>query len=108
MKYRIKSAYVDMTDADLRTTRYADGSLALIASATDEDGFPDEETLSINLGVYGLTPPPGCVYVKDYSEHRGLPQALVTAGVGTIEGAVTFGPFGSAAALFRLNEDVLS
>ena len=108
MKYRIKSQYVDMTDADLRTARYADGSLALIASATDEDGFPDQETLSINLGVYGLTPPPGCVYVKDYSEHEGLPQALVEAGVGTIENAVTFGPFNASAALFRLNEDVLS
>lgn len=76
---------------------YGDGSLALQL-------FTDEgpETLTVNLIAYGLTAPPGHVFVPDYSEHAGLPAALAAAGVAVPVEAITFGPFDTAAVLMKV------
>lgn len=50
------------------------------------------ERLSISLEPYGISPAPGNVFIKDYSEHAGLAQRLVEAGLVTIVGCVTAGP----------------
>jgi hypothetical protein len=42
-----------------------------------------------------MHPPQGHVFVKDYSEHEGLAQALVNAGLVRIVEPITFGPFGT-------------
>lgn len=107
-KYGIESRFVHMRDALVYTGLYADNSLALVATETVEDGFVERETLSVNLSMYPdvRLPPEGHVWVRDYSEHEGLPQALVNAGIGTIVDEVTFGPFGATAKLLLINEDV--
>lgn len=91
----INSRYVHMTDAQVTLEKYADGSLALCAADVDEDGLPNEETFSMNLSHYDMRPPKGHVFVKDYSEHEGLAQALVNAGLVRIVEPITFGPFGT-------------
>lgn len=68
--------YLELEGEMLYVGRYAtDGTLAL--------GFMNEfdeiEVLSVNLGGYGLTPEPNHVFVKDYSEHEGLTDALVAS-----------------------------
>jgi len=104
MTFTIRSKYVHIVDGDVRVTRYADGSLALVAD--DGSGEPPER-LSVNLAGYGMTPPAGHVYVKDYSEHEGLPHALEEAGVAFKEEEVRFGPWGHGW-LMRVSERVLS
>lgn len=107
MPYTIDAVYVHMKDANVRVSQYADKSLALIAEGVDDEGFPDVETLSVNLTAYNLRPAPNCVYVKAYAEHEGLAEALVTAGIGVIEGTIHFGPYNTTAHVLRLNEEVL-
>lgn len=82
----------------LETAEYGDGSLALLGH-DDEGG---RETLSVNLIQHGLVAPAGQFYVKDYSEHEGLADALVTAGVATKGEPVEVGPFGSTCYLMTL------
>lgn len=92
----ITARYVRLKNAQVTLEKYTDGSLALVAQDEDEDGMPNVETLSVNLTAYDLHPPEGHVYVKDHSEHEGLAQALVNAGLVEIIGdKFTFGTFGS-------------
>lgn len=91
----INARYVHMKDAQVTLEKFTDGSLALCATDVDEDGLPNEETFSINLAAYDMHPPEGHVFVKDYSEHEGLAQALVNAGLVRIVEPITFGPFGT-------------
>lgn len=65
-----------------------DPSRDLLMLITDEGA----ERLSISLESYGISPAPGNVFIKDYSEHAGLAQRLVEAGLVTIVGCVTAGP----------------
>lgn len=65
-----------------------DPSQNLLVLITDEGA----ERLSISLEQYGISPAPGNVFIKDYSEHAGLAQRLVAAGLVTIVGCVTAGP----------------
>lgn len=55
------------------------------------------ERLSTNLQCYGLVAAPGCVFVKDWSEHSGLAAALQEAGLVRIVRNVEVGPFASTA-----------
>jgi len=92
----INARYVRMKNAQVTLEKYADGSLALVAEDVDEDGIPNVETLSVNLTAYDMHPPEGHVFVKDHSEHEGLAQALVDAGLVEIVGEkFSFGPFGT-------------
>ncbi|MFE6939588.1 hypothetical protein [Streptomyces chartreusis] len=55
------------------------------------------EPISISLQGYGLTPEPGNVFIKDWSEHSGLTARLTQAGLVQPVHALTAGPFGSKA-----------
>lgn len=98
----IQSRYVHIKDGRLILSQYTDGSPALEVESVDDDGFPDTETLSINLATYGLKAPEGHVYVKDYSEHEGLPTALVAAGVAEYVDEVYLGPFNTRFVLMKV------
>lgn len=51
------------------------------------------EALSIQVAALPI-PAEGRVYVRDYSEHTGMPQALLDAGVATaISSPIGIGPF---------------
>ncbi|QWF85776.1 hypothetical protein [Amycolatopsis sp. CA-230715] len=56
---------------------------------TDE-GF---ERLSVNLDDYGLTPRPGHVFIKDFSEHAGLTERLARRGLVNPRRAYAVGMF---------------
>lgn len=100
---KIDARYVHMEGAKVELGTYADGSLALVASDTDEDGILNQETFSVNLApAYGLVPPEGHVYVKNYSEHEGLPEALEALGIVKIVEWVKFGPYNMPAALVEV------
>lgn len=72
----------------VRQVTYVDGSPCLMIG---------DEVVSINLSQYGLRPEPGRVFIKNWSEHDGLADALVTAGVVEKEVPVWVGPFRSQA-----------
>jgi len=55
------------------------------------------ERISTNLFGYGLVAELGTVFIKDWSENRGLTQSLVEAGVVKIIDTVYVGPFKSRA-----------
>jgi hypothetical protein len=98
MEYTINAKFVNTT-GHVRKANYADGSLALLIT-----NYEGRETLSTNLGAYGLVAPEGHVYVKGVSEHEGLPEALELAGIASKipNGRVTFGPFDSYAWLMKV------
>ncbi|MER6520022.1 hypothetical protein ABT246_24605 [Streptomyces sp. NPDC001553] len=55
------------------------------------------EPISISLQGYGLTPEPGNVFIKDWSEHAGLTARLARAGLVTPLHALTVEPYRSTA-----------
>ena len=66
--------------------------------------FPDgdSEILTVDLLASGYVAFPGEVFVRDYSEHSGLPAALVAAGVcGEVE-KLSVGPFSSSVSRMRV------
>lgn len=102
---KIRARYVHMNNAQVSVQKYTDGSLALVAEDLDEYGLPNTETFSVNLGpAYGLNPPEGHVYIKDYAEHEGLASALAEVGIVTIVEKVHFGPHSSTAHLVKIND----
>lgn len=106
--YDIEARWVRMKNATVEARQYADGSLALTAEALDDDGYPDTETLSVNLTGWGAPPTEeGHIYVPTWSEHEGLPEALVTAGIAEDTGTRIQGPFGVDAVLMRVSPSVL-
>lgn len=93
--------YIDnVTDVQLEETEYEDGSEALIAWYTWDDGEFESVVLSVNLSGYGMYPPKGCLYFRNYAESEGVALALQEAGYGEIIDTV---PIGMASGhLFRL------
>ncbi|WP_394941207.1 hypothetical protein [Psychromicrobium sp. YIM B11713] len=93
--------------------RFASGSLTLTGTLLfdprtsslvldTQDGEP-EETLTVNLAVYGLFPETaGEILVKDWSEGEGTAQSLIDAGVAEFENEHFLGPFSSRAVRLRL------
>jgi hypothetical protein len=55
------------------------------------------ERLSTNLGAYGLTPKPGHVFIKDWSEHAGVAASLADAGLVELTEKYAVGQFESTA-----------
>lgn len=52
------------------------------------------------------TAEPGCFWVKNYSEHKGLGDALVKAGVIERTGrTVAYGPFDASSDEYRFTEE---
>jgi hypothetical protein len=60
------------------------------------------EIITVNLSAYGLMPPEGSVFIKDWSESIGLTDSLVAAGVVEIVAALQVGPFNSRAYAVRV------
>jgi hypothetical protein len=67
----------------------------------DEEGV---ERLSTDPSVYGCVAGMGEVFIKDYSEHAGLPTALEEAGLVDLIQHVAVGPWSSPAVLVRVRE----
>ena len=78
---------------------YPDESDALLLYCND--GGPPEK-LSINLAAWRPKPKPLHVYVKNYSEHAGLPAALVKSCAMEKVAEVSYGPFDSSAWLLEV------
>jgi hypothetical protein len=55
------------------------------------------ERISVDLGPYGHAPGPGRVFIKDWSEHRGLAERMRASGLVRIVRSVRVGPFASLA-----------
>jgi len=55
------------------------------------------ERLSTDLGGYGLESADGAVFIKDWSEHRGLTEELERQGYIKVLRKVFVGPFSSRA-----------
>ena len=89
----INAESVRMKNAQVTLDKYTDGTVALVATDTDEDGMPNVETLSVNLTAYGLTPPDGFLYIKDYSEGVGVTAELARLGFVKPEARFPVGPF---------------
>lgn len=103
--YRIETEYITMRAARITVGRYSTGGLALSATETDLDSptAGTTEHLTVNLIDHGIIASPGHIWVRDYSEHTGLPAALETAGLATIIERRTIGPFNSPVAHLALN-----
>jgi hypothetical protein len=71
------------TETDLRAGRYANGSLALYT--IDGEG---EVALKLTVNLEGVAPvpPEGHVWLKGWSENKGVPQAVETAGIAELTG----------------------
>ncbi|MDK6274151.1 hypothetical protein QP116_00015 [Pseudoglutamicibacter cumminsii] len=62
----------------------------------------EDEVLTVSLLRDGYFAFPGEISVRDYSEHFGLPAALVAAGIcGEVE-EISIGPFGSRVVRMRV------
>ncbi len=86
--------------AVVKVYQYQDGSPAI--QLFTEDGSP-LATATICLVDYGLTPPPGHCYIKNYAENHGILDALLKAFVLEDTGkTVEFGPFDTVAHLVKL------
>lgn len=98
----IMAKYVRMKNVQLHRKQYFDKSLCLVAY----DDEYDQQKLSINLSEYGLKTRGNEIYVPDYSEFDGLPDALEKSGIAKKITKVEFGPFGAEAWLMELNNNV--
>lgn len=111
--FDVHARYVHMEQARLFVSQYTDATAALQAEYSYHDEYmgmtiTETETLSVNLGAYGLVAEADHFYIPGWSEYEGLPDALVEAGVGIIVEELKVGPFDAPAVLLRLNEGVLS
>ncbi|MBC3179867.1 hypothetical protein [Corynebacterium lujinxingii] len=68
-----------------------DANLRILELIDPDTG--DSEVLSITLPDH--SPASECVFVKDYSEHRGLTAALIRVGVGVVIRELKIGCFRS-------------
>lgn len=84
---------VDFGAIELSGSLHHDDEQRSLYLMTDEG----PERVSTNLLAYSLTPEPGHVFIKDWSEHEGLTAHLVEQGLVKPVHEVTVGPFGSRA-----------
>lgn len=61
----------------------------------DKEG--DRARLSVNLEAYGLTPEPGHVFIKDWSEGEGVAESLSESGLVQLTKKYVVGPFATIA-----------
>lgn len=104
---KLDARHVHMENAQVRLGNYSDGSLALLATAEDEDGYPDENVFSLNLSAYDMHPPEGHVYIRSDAEYQGVTDALIELGLAVSKKAFTFGPYRSKADLVKLSDALL-
>lgn len=84
---------IDFGFIELTGTLHHDDDHRALWLETDEG----PERLSVDLKAYDLVPEPGCVFVKDWSEHEGLTRRLTEAGLVEPVHDVSVGPFNSTA-----------
>lgn len=88
----------DWPEVVVERGHYRDGSLALTL-ANDEGPIL---TATVSLPE---APPPGHVYIKEYSENVGVTEALQKAGVITPVSTLTVGGHGATVVLARLRNE---
>lgn len=71
---------------------YGNGETAITIMRNGER----EAVATVNLEDYGVTAPPGHVWLKGWSENRGIPEALEQAGILKLTGETV--PAGHATA----------
>lgn len=75
----LKMKYYDIEEPVFFVGRFEEtGEIALLVL---DEGRPTR--LSLTLKDYGMIAPVNHIFVKDYSEHEGLPESLEAAGVAT-------------------------
>lgn len=84
-----------------------DKSLLQIANLLELDTEDDEmpERLSLQMTHFGINDIPGHVWIKDWTEHSGVTQSLVDAGVGEVNHSHVVNQQGSKAFRLKLNLD---
>ena len=88
---------------DIVRGEYANGELSLLLVAAD--GGPIAHA-TINLEEVGFAPEPGCFFIKNYSEHEGLGDALIKAGVvQRTHRRVKYGPWDASADEYRFTPE---
>lgn len=97
--------------ADDASITFQDGDFTLEGTlvyepATDSlvvhSAYEAPEVLTVSLLEYGFMTDPGEVFVKDWSEHSGLAQALIDAGYAQLVDNHFVGPFRSRAVRLRI------
>ncbi|MFD8609493.1 hypothetical protein [Streptomyces sp. NPDC059631] len=86
---------VDFGCIELTGVLVHDDELRVLILKSAEGGTA--EPISTSLAGYGLTPEPGNVFIKDWSEHSGLTARLERAGLVKPVRELTVGPFNSPA-----------
>lgn len=87
--------YIHVDSGVVTFEKYGNGETAIDIVDLDEGLFA---TATVNLEAYGLAPEPGNVFIKDYSENRGIWEFLVEIGViGNPIREVPFGPYDAKA-----------
>lgn len=89
-----------LSEIELEGDLYYDSvqnSLCLVDPEAGED-----EVLTVSLLRDGYVAFPGQIFVRDYSEHFGLPAALVAAGICEEVEEISIGPFGSRVVRMRV------
>ena len=90
-----KNASVDFSAITLRgEVLYFTEQNALVL-IDDQNG--GRERLSVNLEAYGLTPKPGHVFIKGWSEGAGVAESLADAGLVELTDKYAVGQFASTA-----------
>lgn len=92
-----KARYLEAREGTVTLTQYMDGNPALLLEFVDDDGVPEAEVLTVNLRD-------GRLVVGDYSQHEGVAQALVDAGLCRIVGTIHVG-FGTGHVM-ALNDQI--
>jgi len=91
----LNTKYIKNVTGDIDTRTYQDGSLAV--ALVEPNGY-EYMLLSVNIKGYGITPAKDCFFVKDYSEHQGLAEALENTGFFKITKHMQLGQYN---ALFK-------
>lgn len=90
-----KNASVDFSAITIRgEVIYLADQNALVLLDAEHGG---RERLSTNLEAYGLTPKPGHVFIKNWSEHAGVAASLADAGLVELTEKYAVGPFATTA-----------
>lgn len=90
-----ENASVDFSSTTLSGDVLFLGEQHALLLTDKETGLP--ERLSVNLEAYGLTPRPGHVFIKDWSESTGVTASLVNSGLVEIVDVHRVGPFDTTA-----------